>query len=206
MTNNELIEDLNQEQTGEQHIEPADSTQEEKKEENKEETELKDETKEKGHKSKVKKEQKLQKVEEELEKINDKYLRLYSEYDNYRKRTIKEKIELSKTAAADVISTFLPVLDDFERAISAFASISNGPNPLKEGVILIYTKLLTILNQQGLEQMKTIGEEFNTDFHDAITHIPAPISEQKGKVIDEVEKGYTLNGKVIRYAKVVVGS
>jgi len=206
MTNNELIEDLNQEQTGEQHIERADSNQEEIKEENKEENELKDETKEKGHKSKVKKEQKLQKIEEELEKVNDKYLRLYSEYDNYRKRTIKEKIELSKTAAADVISTLLPVLDDFERAIKSFETVSNDPNPLKEGVVFIYTKLLTILNQQGLEQLKTIGEEFNTDFHDAVTHIPATIPEQKGKVIDEVEKGYTLNGKVIRYAKVVVGS
>ena len=206
MTNNELIEEMNPEPTGEQPKQPSDINQEEKTEENKEETDLKDETKEKGHKSKGKKDQKLQKVEEELEKVNDKYLRLYSEYDNYRKRTIKEKIELSKTAATDIISTLLPVLDDFERAINAFTSISNGPNPLKEGVILIYTKLFTILNQQGLEQMKTIGEEFNTDFHDAITHIPAPIPEQKGKVIDEVEKGYTLNGKVIRYAKVVVGS
>ena len=202
MTNNELIEEMNPEQTGEQPKEPADINQEEKIEENKDETEIK----EKGHKSKIKKEQKLQKIEEELEKVNDKYLRLYSEYDNYRKRTLKEKIELSKTAAADVITTFLPVLDDFERAINAFATVSNDPNPLKEGVLLIYTKLLTILSQQGLEQMKTIGEEFNTDFHDAITHIPALIPEQKGKVIDEVEKGYTLNGKVIRYAKVVVGS
>lgn len=202
MTNNELIEEMNPEQTGEQPKESADINQEEKIKENKDETEIK----EKGHKSKVKKEQKLQKIEEELEKVNDKYLRLYSEYDNYRKRTLKEKIELSKTAATDVITTFLPVLDDFERAINAFANVSNDPNPLKEGVLLIYTKLLTILSQHGLEQMKTIGEEFNTDFHDAITHIPAPIPEQKGKVIDEVEKGYTLNGKVIRYAKVVVGS
>lgn len=206
MTNDDLIEEMNPDQTGEQHMEPAELNREEQTEDIKDVAEPKDETKDKGHRSKVKKEQKLQKIEEELEKLNDKYLRLYSEFDNYRKRSIKEKIELSKTAAVEVISTFLPVLDDFERAINAFETVSNGPNPLKDGVILIYTKLLTKLNQQGLAQMKTIGEEFNTDFHDAVTHIPAATPEQKGKVIDEIEKGYTLNGKVIRYAKVVVGS
>jgi molecular chaperone GrpE len=199
MTNNEMMNEPINEHPEDQPIDPA-------AEDPKEEKDNKDDSREKGHKSKGKKDQKLQMVEDELVKINDKYLRLYSEFDNYRKRTIKEKIELSKTAAADVISTFLPVLDDFERAINAFNSASDEPNPMKDGVILIYTKFLTLLNQQGLEQMKTIGEEFNTDFHDAITHIPSSVPEQKGRVIDEVEKGYTLNGKVIRYAKVVVGS
>jgi molecular chaperone GrpE len=206
MTNNELMDEVTQENTGENQPGQAENNKETLPEENKEIIDSKDELKEKGHKPKAKKDQKIQKVEEELEKVNDKYLRLYSEYDNYRKRTIKEKIELSKTAAADVITTFLPVLDDFERAINAFKTASGDPDPLKDGVVLIYTKFLSLLNQQGLEQMKTIGSEFNTDFHDAITHIPAANSGQKGKVIDEVEKGYTLNGKVIRYAKVVVGS
>jgi molecular chaperone GrpE len=197
MTNNEFIDELNPQQSEDKPIETSDK---------KEDAENKEDIRDKGHKSKGRKDQKVQKVEEELEKANDKYLRLYSEFDNYRKRTIREKIDLSKTAAADVISTFLPVLDDFERAINAFNALSSEPDPMKDGVILIYTKFLTLLNQQGLEQMKTIGETFNTDFHDAITHIPAAVPEQKGKVIDEVEKGYTLNGKVIRYAKVVVGS
>ena len=200
------MNEMNQEQAGNANINQEENQEEIRTEDKKDDDDLKDDTKEKGHKSKVKKDQKLQKVEEELEKVNDKYLRLYSEYDNYRKRTLKEKIDLSKTAAADVITTFLPVLDDFERAIKAIESISSDPNPLKDGVILIYSKFLTLLNQQGLEQMRTIGEEFNTDYHDAITHIPTATPEQKGKVIDEVEKGYTLNGKVIRYAKVVVGS
>jgi molecular chaperone GrpE len=206
MTNNEMIDEANQERTEDQKIESSENRRDSASDDKKEEKDSKDESRDKGHKSKGKKDQKLQVVEEELVKMNDKFLRLYSEFDNYRKRTIKEKIELSKTAAAEVITTFLPILDDFERAINAFNSASDEPDPMKDGVVLIYTKFLTLLNQQGLEQMKTIGEEFNTDFHDAITHIPSSVPEQKGKVIDEVEKGYTLNGKVIRYAKVVVGS
>ncbi|MCK9422504.1 MAG: nucleotide exchange factor GrpE [Bacteroidales bacterium] len=142
----------------------------------------------------------------QIDELNDKYLRLYSEFDNYRKRTIKEKIELSKYAASDTIEKLLPVLDDFERAIKAFDSTNQAGQALKDGVVLIFTKFLTILNQQGLEQMRTIGESFDTDFHEAITNIPAPEPDQKGKIIDEVEKGYLLNGKVIRYAKVVVGN
>ena len=142
----------------------------------------------------------------QIQELNDKHLRLYSEFDNYRKRTLKERIELSKTASADLITQLLPVLDDFERAIKAFDQ-ANGPSEaLKDGVVLIFNKFLTILSQQGLEQMKTIGETFDTDFHEAITNIPSPSPDMKGKILDEVEKGYLINGKVIRYAKVVVGS
>ena len=133
-------------------------------------------------------------------------MRLYSEFDNYRKRTLKEKIELTKTASAEVMIAVLPVLDDFERAIKAFEISSESTDALKHGIILIFNKFINMLSQQGLEQIKTIGEDFNTDFHEAITNIPAPTPEQKGKVIDEVDKGYLLNGKVIRYAKVVVGN
>lgn len=138
--------------------------------------------------------------------LNDKYLRLYSDFDNFRKRTLKEKVELSKYASADIIVKLLPVLDDFERALKAMNADSDAVLAIKDGMTLIFNKFLSILNQQGLEQMRTAGESFDTDFHEAITNIPAPVPEQKGKILDEVEKGYLLNGKVIRYAKVVVGS
>jgi molecular chaperone GrpE len=144
--------------------------------------------------------------EDQVKELNDKYLRLYSEFDNYRKRTLRERIELSKTASSELITRLLPVLDDFERAIKAFDSNGDSTDAIKEGILLIFNKFLTILNQQGLEQMKTIGEEFDTDFHEAITNIPAPVPDKKNKILDEVEKGYLLNGKVIRYAKVVVGN
>jgi molecular chaperone GrpE len=145
-------------------------------------------------------------LNEQISELNDKYLRLYSEFDNYRKRTLKEKIELNKYASADIMTKLLPVLDDFERAIKAFDETSEAGRSLKDGVVLIFNKFLTILNQQGLEQMRTAGESFDTDFHEAITNIPAATPGQKGKIVDEIEKGYMLNGKVIRYAKVVVGS
>jgi molecular chaperone GrpE len=165
-----------------------------------------DEKKEKSSKSKHRKDDKTEKLEAEIIQLNDKYLRLYSEFDNYRKRTIKEKIELSKRASTDIILTILPVLDDFERAINAFEISTESTDALKHGIILIFGKFINILSQQGLQQMKTIGEEFNTDFHEAITNIPASNPEQKGKVVDEIEKGYMLNGKVIRYAKVGVAN
>jgi molecular chaperone GrpE len=139
------------------------------------------------------------------DELNDKYLRLYSDFDNYRRRTLKEIGDIRKNASEDLIVRLLPVLDDFERAIKAFGPGESG-DAVKEGVILIYNKFMTILVGQGLEQMKTVGEEFNTDFHEAITNIPAPSEDMKNKVIDEIEKGYLLNGKVIRFAKVVVGS
>jgi molecular chaperone GrpE len=165
-----------------------------------------EEKKEKQSRSRHKKDEKTEKLEADLATVNDKYLRLYSEFDNYRKRTIKERIELTKTASADMIISVLPVLDDFERAIKAFEISAESTDALKHGIILIFNKFMTILNQQGLEQIMTIGEDFNTDFHEAITNIPVETPEQKGKVIDEIEKGYLLNGKVIRFAKVVVGN
>ncbi len=138
--------------------------------------------------------------------LNDKYLRLYSDFDNFRKRTLKEKIELSKYASAEIIVKLLPVLDDFERAIKAFDLTQEAGQVTKDGMVLIFNKFLTILQQQGLEPMRAAGESFDTDFHEAITNIPAPAPEQQGKIVDVVEKGYLLGGKVIRYAKVVVGS
>jgi molecular chaperone GrpE len=145
-------------------------------------------------------------LKDEFEALNDKYLRLYSEFDNYRKRTLRERIELGKTASVEVISTLLPVIDDMERAIKAHADADGSVAALTDGITLIYNKLMTILGQQGLEQMKSMGEEFDTDFHEAVTNIPAPDPDLKGRVVDEIQKGYLLSGKVIRFAKVVVGS
>jgi molecular chaperone GrpE len=145
------------------------------------------------------------KLEEQLAELNDKYLRLFSDFDNYRKRTAKERIELAKTAGEDFFKAVLPVLDDFERGLKAMNEAADV-NALKEGVDLIYNKLNNTLTSRGLEPMASIGNNFDADIHEAITNIPAPNEDMKGKVIDELEKGYALNGKVIRYAKVIVGN
>lgn len=144
-------------------------------------------------------------LKEKNAELNDRYIRLYSEFDNYRRRTIKEKSELHKSAASDTISSLLPVVDDFDRATNAFET-TDSVEALKEGIILIHNKLNGILKQKGLEEIKAMGEVFDTDYHEAITRIPVPDKKMKDKVLDVTEKGYTLNGKVIRYAKVVVGS
>ncbi len=162
--------------------------------------------KEKAAKSKHRKDDRTEELELEVAQLNDKYLRLYSEFDNYRKRSLKERIELSKSAAAELITALLPVLDDFERALDAMEAGEDKENANLDGISLIYNKLKNILSQQGLEKMKALGEEFNTDFHEALTKIPAPKPELSGKVLDIIQNGYLLNGKVIRYAKVVVGS
>jgi molecular chaperone GrpE len=162
--------------------------------------------KEKSSRWKGRKDEHTEDLEQEVEKLNDKYLRLYSEFDNYRKRSLKEKIELGKSAAADLITALLPVVDDFERALNSMEASEDKENAVVDGINLIYNKLKNILSQQGVELMKAAGEEFNTDFHEALTNIPAPKPEMKGKVVDVIQNGYLLNGKVIRYAKVVVGS
>ncbi|MEI6697117.1 MAG: nucleotide exchange factor GrpE [Bacteroidota bacterium] len=140
-----------------------------------------------------------------LAETNDKYLRLYSDFDNYRKRTAKERMDLSKTASEGMIVSLLPVLDDFERAIKAIET-NEQTNVLKEGVELIYNKLQNILVQKGLKAMESIGNTFDADLHDAIAQMPAMDEESKGKVLDEVVKGYYLSDKVIRHAKVVVAN
>ena len=140
-----------------------------------------------------------------VEELNDKYIRLYSEFDNYRKRTQKEKIELHKTAGEDIFKILLPVLDDFERAMIAMNE-AKDITAVKEGVELIFNKLRNGLQQKGLAAMETKGQAFDADIHEAITNIPAPSEDLKGKVVEELEKGYSLNGKVIRFAKVIVGN
>lgn len=145
------------------------------------------------------------KLKQEISEANDKYLRLYAEFDNYKRRTSKERIDLLQTAGKDVIVSLLTILDDFERAEK---SMENAQDiiAIKEGVSLIHQKLRSILTQKGLKEMNATGNIFDADVHEAITNVPAPSEDLKGKVIDEVEKGYYLNDKVIRYAKVVVGA
>ncbi len=177
-------------------------------EENKETKGEKKEEVKKKSKKKWKKptdKEKIAELEEKCEEMNDKYLRLYSEFDNYRKRTSKERIDTLKTASQDLMVELLPVLDDFDRALEAMAEHHAQEESVK-GVELIYNKLFTLLKQKGLEPMDAAGKDFDTDFHEAITQIPAPSEDQKGKVVDVIQKGYLLNGKIIRFAKVVIGS
>lgn len=153
-------------------------------------------------------EEKLQKeldeANEKVATLEDKYLRQVAEFDNYRKRTIKEKAELIKNGGERAIESILPVLDDFERALSNMAKDENAAE-IMTGVELIYNKFVGILKQNGLQKIETEGADFNTDFHEAIAMIPAPNESLKGKILDCVQAGYTLNEKVIRHAKVAVG-
>ena len=161
----------------------------------------------KKDKKKAKKDKEADKIaelEKQIETINDKYLRLSAEFDNYRRRTLKEKMELTKTAGESILTNILPVIDDFERAMG---SMEQGleENAVKDGVALIYNKFKEFLNQNGVKEIEAGGTEFDTDLHEALTKIPAPSNDLKGKVVDVIQKGYVLNDKVIRFAKVVVG-
>ncbi len=150
------------------------------------------------------KDRQIAELQQKTNELNDKYLRLYSEFDNFRKRTAKEKVELIQSGGEDVFKSILPVMDDFERAIKS-NSETTDVKAVNDGVNLIYNKLKSTLTQKGLEEMKSAGEPFNADIHEAITNVPAPSEDMKGKVIDELEKGYMLNGKIIRFAKVIIG-
>ncbi len=149
-------------------------------------------------------ETKIRELSDKISELNDKYLRLYSEFDNYRKRTAKEKIDLSRTASEHVITSLLPVLDDMERAIEN-VSDTKVNDPFHEGLKLIYNKLKAILVQKGLTEIEAHMQPFNTDFHEAVSHFSVEDPEQKSKIIEVLQKGYKLNDKVIRFAKVVVG-
>src|SRR5574344_392458 len=145
----------------------------------------------------------LVEVQAKCDDLNDKYLRLTAEFDNYRKRTLREKMELTKSAGQDMLIALLPIVDDFERALSHMNDASDVA-ALREGVELIYNKFNDYLSKRGVAAIDAVNKEFDTDVHEAITKIPAPTPDMKGKVIDCVEKGYMLNDKVIRFSKVVV--
>ena len=140
----------------------------------------------------------------QAKEFQDKYIRLMAEFDNYRKRSLKERTDLIKSAGEDILVSILPVMDDFERGLAAMES-SQDVEAVKQGVLLIYTKFKDFLTQRGVKEIEAFKQDFNVDVHEALTKIPAPEEELKGKVVDVIQKGYSLNDKVIRYAKVVVG-
>ena len=147
--------------------------------------------------------QELEAAKATIEEQKDKYLRLSAEFDNYRKRTLKEKAELIKNGGEKAISAILPILDDLERALQNMQK-ADDVKAMYEGIDLIYQKFLKGLSQEGLQKMEPVGEAFDTDYHEAVALVPAPSEDQKGKVLDCVQTGYKLNDKVIRHAKVVV--
>ena len=149
-------------------------------------------------------EAKILELEEKVAKDKDDYIRLMAEFDNYRRRTSQEKLELVSTASTETIKGLLPVLDDCERALAVLKE-SNDSDAAKEGTELIYSKLMTYLKGKGLAVIEAAGQPFDTDLHEAVAQFPVPEEEKKGKVFDVVQTGYTLNGRVIRFAKVVVG-
>lgn len=143
-------------------------------------------------------------MQEKLAEMQDRYLRLSAEFDNYRKRTLKEKIDLTKTASESVILKILPVFDDLERGVKLMESATDC-NAMHEGLALIYAKFRSFLEQNGVKEIEALNRDFDVDMHDAVTKVPAPDKKMKGKVVDVIEKGYLLNEKVIRFSKVVVG-
>jgi molecular chaperone GrpE len=150
-------------------------------------------------------ESEIEKLRAEVAEQKDKYLRLYADFDNFKRRSAKERLEYMQTAGKDVLISLLEVLDDAERAEKQLQS-GTDIQQQKEGISLVFHKLRQTLQSRGLKPMETIGKEFNPDEHEAITSIPAPSEEMKGKVVDEIEKGYLMNDRIIRFAKVVVGS
>jgi molecular chaperone GrpE len=146
----------------------------------------------------------LEKLKAELESLNDKYLRKVAEFENFRRRSAKERMDLIQTAGREVIVDLLDVLDDCDRAQKQLET-SDDPEQIKEGVMLVFNKLRNTMQSRGVKAMDTMNQEFNPDLHEAITEIPAPTPDMKGKIVDEVMKGYYLNDKIIRHAKVVIG-
>lgn len=163
----------------------------------------KESKKEKAHK-KSKAEEQLEIVESDLLELKDKHIRLQAEFDNYRKRTLKERMELMKTANENLLINILPVIDDFDRAMQTL-DLDEDESHVKSGVKLIYNKFQEFLKQNGVKEIEAKEQSFDTDLHEAITKIPAPSEELKGKIVDVVQKGYFLNDKIIRFSKVIIG-
>ena len=181
-------------------IEVEEAVKQEKAQEQPEEQEAAEET-EAEEKEEPKKEPT---TEEKLAELQDRYLRLSAEYDNFRKRTLKEKIDLQKSANENLLDALLPVADDFDRAMQSVDE-AKDIEAVKEGMKLISGKFMAFLNQQGVKEIEASNKEFDTDLHEAITKIPAPSKKLKGKVVDVIQKGYFLNDKVLRFSKVVIG-
>ena len=148
--------------------------------------------------------EKIEELEQTIAQKNDQLLRLQAEFDNFRKRTLKEKMELIKTAGEGIMLNILPVVDDFERALKSMEEAKDSES-VKEGLLLIHKRFIDFIKQNGIKEIDATGQDFDTDVHEAITKIPAPSEDQKGKIVDVIQKGYLLNDKVIRFAKVVIG-
>lgn len=161
-----------------------------------------EEKKKKSHKDKS--EVKIQELEMKIGELTDKHLRLQAEFDNYRKRTLREKADLIKSGGESVLRNILPVIDDFERALDSLKNISDDDS-IKQGTLLIYNKFKEFLSANNVKEIEALHQEFDVDHHEAITKIPADDDKLKGKILEVIQKGYTLNDKVIRFAKVVVG-
>lgn len=161
-------------------------------------------TEEKKKSRKDKKGEKVAELEEKLKELSDKHLRLQAEFDNFRKRTVKEKADLIKSGGESVLTGILPIIDDFERAIQSLKDVPED-DAGKQGTLLIYSKFREFLKQNNVKEIEALHNDFDVDLHEALTQIPAPEEKLKGKVVDVIQKGYTLNDRVIRYAKVVVG-
>ena len=196
--------DIDQDSQKEETSETTEAT--EKAKEVVEEEQAAAEDNEKKPEEKPGKTKELEQISIELAEQKDKFLRMYSEFENFRRRTAKEKVELMGTASEKLMLELLPILDDFERAEKSFGEAEKG-DVVREGFVIIQNKLKKTLEKQGLKEMESpVGKDFDTELHEAVTQFPAPEEKLKGKVIDQLEKGYYLNQKVIRYAKVVVGS
>lgn len=193
----ETLEEKDIETTNNQTVEETCNKEESKVEENSDTTKTKKSAKEK-------KAAELEALTMQMLEISDKYVRLSAEFDNYRKRTLKEKMELTKSGGEKILINILPVMDNFERALQSIDT-ANDIDAIKEGVHLIYNNFKEFVTQNGVKEIDAVNQAFDTDIHEAITKIPAPTKELKGKVVDCVEKGYFLHDKVIRFAKVVVG-
>ncbi|WP_300726342.1 nucleotide exchange factor GrpE [uncultured Bacteroides sp.] len=201
MSNKENRHQHEEEQLKQQQAEAAENAEKETQAENNQQEAKSEETEELTPEQKLEKE--LETAKQTIQEQNDKYLRLAAEFDNYRKRTMKEKADLIKNGGEKTICAVLPILDDFERALQNMEK-AEDVKAVYEGVDLIFQKFQKALTQEGLEKLNPIGETFDTDFHEAIALVPAPSEDQKGKVLDCVQTGYKLNDKVIRHAKVVV--
>ena len=201
--NEKKPEELEEELTAQEQAQESDTSEEPAGEDNAEEPAGEDTTEAPAEEPKEERDP-LEVANEKIAELNDKYLRKIAEFDNYRKRTLKEKTELILNGGEKTITKILPIIDDMERAIASGEKTDDAAT-LREGMDMIYKKFLKILEGEGVELIATVGEDFNTDYHEAIAMVPGMGDDKKGKVIDCVQTGYTLNGKVIRYAKVAVG-
>lgn len=182
---------------------PGDNGNEKEGSTNVTDTDEKSEDKKKKSKKEII-EEKFQEMEEKFIELSDRHLRLQAEFDNFRRRTIREKADLIKSGGETVLTGILPIIDDFERAIQSLKDVPEE-DPGKKGTLLIYSKFREFLKQNNVKEVEALNKDFNVDLHEALTKIPVPEEELKGKVVDVIQKGYMLNDKVIRYAKVVVG-